>query len=445
MARYDHRNALILGAGRSGHAAARLILAQQGQASVVDENWTAERLAEFGADGISCLRAGRDHLPDGSYDLAIVSPALSPEHPWVIAARDRGLAIISELELGSVYWQGDLLAVTGSKGKSSVVKCLTDTLTLAGHSAVTAGNFGTPLCERVLDCPEAGRGVIAVTEVSSFQMEYTRTFAPRLAAVLNIQADHLDRHKSMDVYSRLKMRLFQAQRPGICKAFLPWGLSPLGIPQGVELLRFGSEPWVDWRYVPGGIVHGEIHIPVSGTFNNPVLGNAAALIAAMLTACGLSPEAIAAGFAAYQPLPHRFQTLGTLRGVTFIDDSKATSLAATQAALRMVGGRVRLIAGGRLKEQDLDFLEDDLRQFALHAYLIGEAQEPLRQAWQHMLPCTPCGTLSAAVAQAFADAAPGDTILLSPGAASFDQYTGMGARGNDFAAQMKCLSQLPTT
>lgn len=440
MPRYDNRNALILGAGRSGQAAARLIQARGGRASVVDAHWQTEVLAELSHEGFSCLTADRDHLPDGAYDLVVTSPSIPMTHPWITTARDRGLALISELELGAVYWRGESVAVTGSKGKSSMVKCLADTLTLAGRRAVTAGNYGIPLSARVLECANAGKGTVAVVEVSSFQMEHTRTFAPHLAAILNLQADHLDRHASMEEYAALKRRIFQAQHPGD-RAYLPWGLSPLGVPQGVTLERFGPEPWVDWRYAPGVVTHGALSIPVNGVFDNPVLGSAAALICAMLTELGLSPEEIAAGFSAFEPLPHRMQHLGEVRGVTFIDDSKATSLTATQAALRMVGRGVRLIAGGRPKEDDLDFLDSELSAAVKKAYLIGEAQEALFAAWKDILPCVRCGTLPEAVRAAFADAEAGDTVLLSPGCASFDQFPGMAARGNAFRALFESIRE----
>lgn len=438
--RYDNRNALILGAGRSGLAAARLIQARGGRAAVVDAAWKAEALKAFAQEGFRCLAVDHSHLPDGDYDLVVASPSIPLTHPWIRIARDRGLALISELELGSVYWCGESVAITGSKGKSSVVKCLTDTLTRAGRRAVTAGNYGTPLSARVLECPDFGAGTLAVVEVSSFQMEHTRTFAPHLAAILNLQADHLDRHGTQEAYAALKRRLFQAQRPGD-RAYLPWGLSPLGIPTGVTLERFGPEAWVDWRYVPGAVLHGGATIPVAGPFDNPVLGSAAALLCAMLTELGLPPEAISAGLAAYAPLPHRMQRLGEARGVAFIDDSKATSLAATQAALRMVGRNVRLIAGGQLKEDDLDFLDAELTAAARKAYLIGEAQAPLFNAWRDLLPCAQCGTLQTAVRAAFAEAEPGDTILLSPGCASFDQFPGMAARGDAFRALFEDLAQ----
>lgn len=441
MARYDQRNVLILGAGRSGHAAARLILERRGRATVIDEHWRPEDKAAFALEGISCAAGERFHLPDGSYNLVVTSPSIPMDHPWILQARDRGLSIISELELAANYWQGEIIAVTGSKGKSSVVKCLTDTLEHAGRPAVTAGNYGTPLCERVLTCADSGAGTIAVTEVSSFQMEHTRTFSPRFAAILNIQADHLDRHGSMETYTQLKERIFLAQKPGSF-AFLPWGISPRAVQPEVTVIRFGTESWVDWRYKDGAVTSKTDTVPVEGVFRNPVLGPAAALITAILRACGLSAEAIAAGLKAFTPLPHRFNVVGTRDGVTFIDDSKATSLTATEAALRMVGSGVHLIAGGQLKENDLEFLEDALCDTVKQVYLIGEAADALYDAWTPFVSCLKCGTLSEAVRAAVQAAAPGETVLLSPGCASFDQYTGMAARGDDFIHQ---FNQLPAT
>ena len=417
-------SALILGAGRSGQAAARLLARLGAQPTLLDE--------QRGDDG--------SRLPEGHYGLAVVSPAIPMAHPWIGDAKAKGIPLISELEFGARHWRGEAIALTGSKGKSSAVKCLADTLNLAGRPAVTAGNYGIPLCERVLDCPEDGRGIIAVVEVSSFQMEHTATFAPHLAALLNLQADHLDRHTSMEEYAALKYRLFQAQRPGRDMAFLPEGLPATAIPQGVAIQRFGMSAQADWRFEPGRLLGPAGVILLQGYFNNEVLGRAAALVAAMLSALGLSSSDIARGFAAFEPLPHRMQSLGEFQGRAFIDDSKATSLAATEAALRMAPAPVRLIAGGLLKETALDFPVPTLRQRAKGVYLIGKAQDALWQAWRTALPCARCGDMETAVQQAFADSAPGETILLSPGCASFDQYPGMGARGDHFRRCMEALA-----
>ena len=433
--KYANRNALVLGAGRSGEAAAKLIMETGGRAAIVDERWPEGRLAEVGSQGIRCLRATRDYLPDGAYDLIVASPSIPMNHPWLDTARTRGLHVISELELGAAAWQGDTLAVTGSKGKSSVVKCLVDALRAAGRDVCDAGNYGTPLSQRALERPDRGAGAIAVVEASSFQLELTRTFAPRLAAILNIQADHLDRHGTLEAYAAAKYRLFQAQRPPEAHAFLPPDLPGDVLPDGVPLLRFGLAPDADWRYDADTrtVRHEGMSIPVSGYFANPILGPAAALIAAMLTHSGLTPEQIAAAFADFQPLPHRMQRVGeTASGVTFIDDSKGTSLSATQAALRIVGHGVRLIAGGQLKERDLAFLLPDLRAHAVKVYLIGEAAQTLHDAWRETVPCALCGDLPTAFHSACDEAQPGETLLLSPGCASFDQFPGMAARGDAF-------------
>lgn len=430
---------LVLGCGKSGLAAAELLLREGARPLLLDRALLPETAALLAEKGIPCL-ASEDTLPEGPYGAAVVSPSVPQDHPWLREAARRNIPAVSELELGSLHWQGRLIALTGSKGKSSAVKCLTDTLSLAGFRAVTAGNYGIPLCARVLECPDSGRGTVAVTEVSSFQMEHTHTFAPELAAILNLQADHLDRHGTMAVYRALKFALFAAQKPERGDtAFLPEGLrTPADcLPEGLRTETFGTDAASGWRY-DGGTVFGPdgLTVPVAGYFRNPVLGHAAALVTAMLFRFGISPAAIAEGFRTFVPLDHRMQRLASVRGVTYIDDSKATTLTATAAALRMTEGPVRLIAGGLLKESDLTFILPLLRERVAKVYVIGRDTRPLLNAWQKSVPCADCGTMARAVALAAEEAAPGDTVLLSPGTASFDQYPGMAARGRDFAANI---------
>lgn len=433
------RRLLVLGCGKSGLAAAELIRREGGTPVLLDRSPSPGAVASLAAKDIACI-ASESTLPEGFFDGVVTSPSVTPEHPWLREAGRRSLPVISELELGALHWQGRVIALTGSKGKSSAVKCLTDTLCLAGHRAFTAGNYGTPLCARVLECESNGKDAVAVTEVSSFQMEHTTAFAPELAAILNLQADHLDRHGTMAVYRALKFRLFSAQRPERGDtAFLPTGLrAPEDrLPQGLRTETFGTDAASDWRYDAGAVIgpHG-LTVPVAGYFRNPVLGCAAALITAMLSRFGISPAAIAEGFRTFVPLDHRMQRLTTVHGVTYIDDSKATTLTATAAALRMTEGPVRLIAGGLLKESDLTFILPILRERVAKAYIIGKDTRPLLNAWSDAIPCADCGTMAVAVGLAASEASPGDTVLLSPGTASFDQYPGMAARGRDFAANL---------
>ena len=427
-----HPRCLILGCGRSGLAAARLLRTIDAEVALVDARPPAGGVPEGCA-----LFAPCGELPSGPFDLCVASPSIPPSHPWLQACAARALPVVAEMELGYAFWPGRILAVTGSKGKSSVVKLCAETLTAAGRPAIPCGNYGTPLCEVVL----ANAGAAwAVAETSSFQLEHTAAFRPDAAILLNLQADHLDRHGTMAEYARLKFRLFERQ-DAACAAFLPCRFDAQGqpLPAHVPVHTFGAEPEADWRYTPGridGAAAGRaVGIAFAGTwFDNPVLGPAAAAAAGALTFCSLTPSEIAAGLRAFQPLPHRLQPVLERGGVTFVDDSKATSLAATAAALSMVRGPIRLIAGGRLKEKNLAFLKLLLTKRAKKVYLIGECEKELFASWHDAAPCVVCHTLEKAVQAAAADSAPGDVVLLSPGCASFDQFNSYGERGKAFAS-----------
>jgi len=478
---YDNSRALVLGAGVSGVAAAQLLRQRGGTVTVLDEA-PAERLAsaaaELSALGVE-LRAGTGDLPDAPFDLCVASPGIAMAHPWLEACRKRKMPVIAETELGFVYWPGRVLAITGSKGKSTLVKLCADTLNRAGIPATMAGNYGTPLSRlailpqlpdttgsrgrspsRVMADGVAGTGgraasragsettssgtglaqqAWAVVEVSSFQLEHFQTFRPDVAILLNLQADHLDRHAGMAEYRALKLRLFARQGVGDV-ALLPEDLDDGGaVPAAATRLTFGAGAACDWRYfshaVTGsmGAGHRVRKINMSDSwFDNPVLGLAAAAGAGALAACGLDDAAIARGFATFEPLPHRMQRVAESGGVCYIDDSKATSLSAVAAAIGMVSGPVRLIAGGRLKEHDLESLKELLTSRVRKVYLIGECAGRMRSAWSGAVPCKDCGTLDAAVAEAGREARPGETVLLSPGCASFDQFKSYRERGERF-------------
>ena len=423
---------LVLGAGKSGFAAVRVLKSVGAEVTLVDSRPPAGALPAGYA-----LCAPCETLPDGTFDLCVASPAIPLGHPWLAQCAARAIPVVSEMELGYAFWPGRILAVTGSKGKSSVVKLCAETLTAAGHRAIPCGNYGTPLCDVALDAPDAEW---AVAETSSFQLEHVAAFRPDAAILLNLQADHLDRHGSMAEYARMKFRLF-ARQDASCAAFIPYGLDTCGqpLPANVPVQTFGAEADADWRYAPGllsGTHDGRpVRIPFAGTwFDNPVLGLAAASVAGALSFCSLTPREIEAGFRNFQPLPHRMQPVAEIRGVLFIDDSKATSLAATRAALSMTTRPIRLIAGGRLKEENLGFLKVFLTKRVKKVYLIGECEERLFASWHDAVACAKCHVLADAVGAAAAEAQAGDIVLLSPGCASFDQFTSYGERGKVFAS-----------
>ena len=331
------RRALVLGRGKSGEAAARVLAAQGLEVEFADD-----------------LR------------LVVASP---------------GVQVKSELELGCELLRSrgvKLLAVTGSKGKSSVVKLVADALNANGHKAVACGNYGLPVCA-VGDCDWA------VVEVSSFQLE-TTSLAPdtfEAAVVLNLQEDHLDRHGGTGKYHALKLKLLDFARQ-----------TPREL-DGEEL--------------------------VSGYFANRILMENAKNAIFLMRVAGLDDAAIARAFREFAPLPHRMNLVGEFGGVKAIDDSKATNMAALCAGIAMAGGKVRLIAGGLDKGDD--------PRIAI--------PEKLLSVWSGAVECEVSGDLATATARAMREAARGETVLLSPGAASFDQFASFGERGDAFARLVK--------
>ena len=311
-----------------------------------------------------------------------------------------GIPVKSELQLGCEElkrrgWK--LLAVTGSKGKSSVVKLVADAINLAGGRAVPCGNYGRPVCDLIGEEPGW-----AVVEVSSFQLE-TTTLAPdtfEAAAVLNLQEDHLDRHGSVAVYHGLKRKLL--------------GFAREGTGNGEQ-----------------GTGNGDL---VAGSyFDNEILRANGTAAIFLMRAAGLDDAAIRRAFASFEPLPHRFQRVAELGGVTYVDDSKATSVAALVAGVKMCRGPVRLIAGGLPKGDDPKAALPVLTERVKKVYLIGHCAESFSAAWSTFADCEICGTLARAVERAKREAAKGETVLLSPGAASFDQFRSFGERGEVFA------------
>ena len=374
---------LVLGRGASGKAAESLLA----------------RL------GFECVTLdGSDTLPEGEFARAVVSPGIALSHPWQRACRRRGIEVVSELQLGceELRRQGwKMLAVTGSKGKSSVVKIVAEAITSTGALAVACGNYGRAVCDVALNGGEAGW---AVVEVSSFQLETTSldpgTF--EAAAILNLQEDHLDRHGSVDVYHGLKRKLLSMAKTSIGQ----------GVGDGGEL--------VEGSY-----------------FDNEVLRPNAMVAVALMRAAGLGDEAIGKAFAAFMPLPHRMNLVYEAQGVRYVDDSKATSLAATAAALKMTERNVRLIAGGLPKGDDPCSIVSDLTERVKKVYLIGRCADAFCEAWSGTVDCEICGDLERAVAKARCEALPGDTVLLSPGCASYDQFENFGQRGDAFARLVK--------
>jgi UDP-N-acetylmuramoylalanine--D-glutamate ligase len=429
--------ALVLGLGRSGRAAASLLLNEGVRVTGIDGTTNAEMEAvavEMAARGAD-IRLDAVSVPDDSFDLCVVSPGVPPDSEWIASMRARHIPIVSELELGASRCSCPLLAVTGTNGKSTFAKLCGDILSAAAVPSIIAGNYGYPLCDAVSD---GDKWAWIVVEVSSFQLEYVSTFRPKVAVLLNVQPDHLDRHGTLSHYRALKARLFSRQGEGDI-AVVPCGEIESMVALsggGPHWLTFGQSARADYRYRSGSIEGVEIEggrISLEGSvFDNAILGQSAAAAVAALRHCGISTGSLADGFRVFEPLAHRMQPIAFTRGVRFIDDSKATNLAALRAGLEMAGDRVHLIAGGRLKEKDVESVKEVLVSCAKAVYVIGESSQIMENAWSGSVPCHGCGTLEFAVRKACREAVEGDVVLLSPGCASFDQFQNYEDRGNQF-------------
>jgi len=426
---------LVCGLGQSGIAAARLLRSEDASVIAVDERNTPQTNRH--SDQLSALgctvHLGVTAPPEGEFDLAVTSPGLDVNGPFLSEVRRRGIPLISELELGWSRFKGRTVAVTGSNGKSSVVKALADCFAADGLRAVPCGNYGLPVCQAVLDSPAAEWLVI---EVSSFQLETCKAFRPDIGVLLNLLPNHLDRHGTMDTYAGLKARLFACQQEGDVALTPPdWRVPLSGGDRGAgRWMTFGVGAGAAFRYEPGRLIEKDgVCISVSGSyFDNEVLGaNAAALLGAALAA-DLHADSIQRAVRDFEPLPHRAQPIGEREGVFYVDDSKATNLSAMMASIRMQPHPVWLIAGGRPKERDFSVAVPLLKDRVKGALLIGEAASAMAAAWSSAIPCTVCETLECAVKQVRERAAASDVVLLAPACTSYDQFASYVQRGEAF-------------
>ena len=445
------KSAIVFGAGISGKAAASLLV-RNGYRVVVVCKFASSETDELATNGVEILLgdpvvSARNFFEPGVANvLAIASPGIPLNAPELTLCAELNVRQMGELELGSKFLKGRIIAVTGSKGKSSLVKLIADTLSAAGITAVPCGNYGTAVCEVAL---MERQPAVAVVECSSFQLEGLGSiFKPASAMVLNLSHDHLDRHLTLERYREAKLNLFQNMGED--------GLQLLPAPSedlhglnasyearyGRTAVTFGRGADARWHYASGRVTDRERggSISILGSyFDNPILGPAAAAACALLRAEGLSEEAVETGFRNFSPLPHRMQRIGEANGVTFIDDSKATSIAALLAGVQMAVPPVYLIAGGKLKEKIFVTGKEVVTLGVEKVYLIGDCMSEMKSAWCPELPMELCGTLDEAVISASRDAQDGGTILLSPGTASFDQFKDYQQRGDCFARIAKTM------
>jgi UDP-N-acetylmuramoylalanine--D-glutamate ligase len=394
-------NALVLGLARSGQAAA-LALARRGERVVGVDRARDVDAGRLEAAGVE-VRLGTEEasLLEG-IDVLIKSPGVPAEAPLVTAARNRGVPVWSEVELGARLLSNPILGVTGTNGKTTTSELLGVML-----RAPVAGNVGRALTE--LD-GEVGAGDWVVCELSSFQLEDIHELRPHIAVLLNLEPDHLDRHGTFAAYREAKLRIFENQTAEDT-AVVPRGFGEVGAASRVEF-------WAD------DPLPAEPRIP--GAHNRE---NAAAATAAA-RAAGVPDDRIAEALRTFPGVPHRLEEVGEIDGVRYVNDSKATNAAAARRAIAAYDEPLHVILGGLGKNESYGELAADLRARRARAYLIGAAANDLAAALDS--PYELSGDLVTAVRAAAAAAEPGDVVLLSPACASYDQYESFEQRGDEF-------------
>jgi UDP-N-acetylmuramoylalanine--D-glutamate ligase len=436
----------VAGAARSGLAAAEL-LARRGADVTLSESRAevaeAERLRSLGVR----LELG-GHLPDtfAGADLVVLSPGVTPDQPAIQAARDRGIPVIAEIELASRWLKGRVIAITGTKGKSTTTALTGRMLEAAGFKVTVGGNIGAPLSAQVADStPDS----FHVVETSSFQLEQIETFHPWIAVMLNFSPDHLDRHPSVEAYAAAKARIFEKQNvtdwavvnaddPGVL-AMARRGRAQLRLFSPQTPLEEGTVVEQDW-IVDRRLDRAERLVPLSSIhLLGPHLVNDVMAAATVGALAGAAPAAMTAAVEAFRGLEHAMELVADVGGVRFVNDSKATNVESALRSIESFEHGLVPILGGRFKGGDLSLLREPLKQRGKAVIAIGEAKPLVREALEGAIPVYEVDGFSDAVARAYALAQPSGVVLLAPACASFDMFRDYADRGTRFKEEVKRL------
>jgi UDP-N-acetylmuramoylalanine--D-glutamate ligase len=406
------RPVAIFGAGVSGQGV-RALLAKLGSPDSVIYDAKTPPALEFTA------KAAARH------GLVVFSPGFAPDHPWLTLARAAGLECLGELDFASLFWRGQIVAVTGTNGKTTLTEFLTHALRATGHDARAVGNIGYPLSQFVAET-DGGTLVaadkIAVCEVSSFQAETLRHLRADATLWTNFAEDHLERHPGLEAYFAAKWTLVACTAPG---AFFAGS----SVQRFAEKLRrpLPARAALATENQPRDLALADTLFATYPQRENFIVA------AAWWQAAGLALADLYAAAHTFRLGRHRLARVATHRGVVYWNDSKATNFHAVEAALAGFDAPVLLIAGGKAKGGDIAAFAQRIATRTRHIFLIGETASELTAALAAAgAPHTLCASLSEAAARASALAVPGDQVLLSPGFASFDQFRNYEDRGNQF-------------
>jgi UDP-N-acetylmuramoylalanine--D-glutamate ligase len=438
----------VAGAARSGVAAAELLARRGARVTLSESRADVPAADSLRAAGVALELGGHRVDTFAGADLVVLSPGVPPDQPPIQAARAAGVPVIAEIELASRWLQGRVIAITGTKGKSTTTVLTGRILETAGFKVAVGGNIGVPLSAQVADStPE----MLHVVETSSFQLEQIQTFHPWIAVMLNFSPDHLDRHPTVEAYADAKARIFENQDAG------DWAVVNADDPFVLELARRGRAAQrlfaakaaiADGTAIEGGWIvdrqagRSERLVPLGAIH---LLGPhlvADVLAAATVGAiAGAAPEAMTTAVDSFRGLEHAMEPVAEIGGVRFVNDSKATNVESALRSIESFDRDLVPILGGRFKGGDLRLLRDPLRARAKAAIAIGEARPLFRAALAGAVAVEEADSLAAAVERAYAIARPSGVVLLAPACASFDMFTDYAERGRKFKEEVARLER----
>jgi UDP-N-acetylmuramoylalanine--D-glutamate ligase len=445
------RKVLVVGLGVSGFAAA-LFLRRRGAQVTVSDLRSAEALAKHIPAlldaGVNVEAGGHGHATFRRQDLIVLSPGVAPNTPEMDEARTFHIPIIGEVELASLFLKTEILSITGSNGKTTTTSLAGEILKAGGLTTVVGGNIGLPAIDLV-DMAENQPGAWSVLELSSFQLETVDTFHPKIAVLLNLTPDHLDRHGNLENYAAAKERMFARQT---ADDFLVLNADDARVQQAAS--RAASQVfWFSRTKLvrQGACVHQGVvvfrasEMGTSGTASlEPILPveaiplkgahNVENVLAAVCAArlAGVTAEVIAEAVRSFSAVEHRLEFVATVRGVDYYNDSKATNVDSTMKAIESFPGGIHLILGGKDKKSDYTTLRPLLHERVKRVYTIGAAAEKIEAHIAGAVEVVHAETLPAALAKAHDAAEAGDVVLLAPACSSFDQFENYEQRGRVF-------------
>ncbi len=443
------KRVLVVGLGKSGVASALFLHKRGARVSVSDAKSPEQLRNEIPAlldAGITVETGEHGERTFREQDLIVISPGVPFDMPQLARARERGVPIIGEVELASRFLKGNIVAVTGSNGKTTTTTLVGDVIAASGRDTLVGGNIGTPAISFVDTATDQSWIVL---EISSFQLESIEEFRPKIAAVLNVTPDHLDRHYSFENYAAAKARVFENQRQDdfavlnsddpTCvamaknaKSHVYWFSRMREVERGA-LVRDKEIVWRDGNREQSILPVNDISLKGTHNLENVL----AAVCIGMLVKA--EPAAIRRAVAEFRAVEHRLEYVGTVRGVEYYNDSKATNVDATIKAIQSFPGRLHLILGGKDKGSDYTVLNELLSQRARRVYTIGAAAAKIESQLRGV-EVLHSETLDAAVKRASEAAETGDVVLLAPACASFDQFDSYEHRGRVFKDLVRGLA-----